>query len=137
MFTLINTFQFLGGAPLLDVYAQGLQPQPLAELLRMYKISIALETKPLEAAIVAHLEEYNSPSMTTEDLVMLAKYAYEDPGFNLSTSSSIGRLIERKIVVLLPQLIQDGTAKKIQDEGGSFGSQLFSVLIEHFPDTPA
>lgn len=75
------------------------------EPLCMYQLSLTLEIKALEDAIVAHIENCNSSPMLSKDFLLLAKVAYSQT-FQLSMSSSIGSLIRRDIAALLPQLIQ-------------------------------
>lgn len=118
---LIGTFHFLGGTPLPEVYTHELCEQPLIRLLRSKYVSILLEILSLENAILAHLEDCQFPPMSTKDLVLLAEVAY-GPTFCFTVTTSLGKLIGRKLVALLPQLMQDGTAKKIHEEGGTLSS---------------
>lgn len=132
---LVRAIEYVGGALLspIDASIPNVQ-QTLAELLAVYDVSIGLEIKTLEEKILNHIE--SCPEMPTETFLTFARTVYAgDENGDLAghaTDSSIGKLIKRKLAVLLPQLLQDGTVRSIKAEGGILSNELLEVMIDHY-----
>lgn len=132
---LVRAIEYVGGAliPPIDASAGDVQ-RTLAELLAVYDVSIGLEIKTLEEKILNHIE--SCPGMSTEAFLTFARTVYAgDENSDLAghaTDSSIGKLIKRKLAVLLPQLLQDGTVRSIKAEGGTLSNELLEVMIDYY-----
>lgn len=132
---LVRAIEYVGGAllPPIDASVPDVQ-RTLAELLAVYDVSIGLEIKNLEEKILKHIE--SCPDMPTERFLTFAKMAYAgDENSDVAehaTDSSIGKLIKRKLAVLLPQLLQDGTVRSIKAEGGILSNELLEVMVDHY-----
>ncbi|KAM0720577.1 hypothetical protein Q7P37_004713 [Cladosporium fusiforme] len=106
----------------------------LKTLLGVYAVSIELESDTLERAVLDHLDA--CPSIPTEMFLDFARLVYSgDEHEDLApqaAGSSIGRLIKRKLAIMLPQLLQNGIAQKIKAEGGPLSTELLQVMIDHY-----
>jgi hypothetical protein len=131
----VQTIECVGGASLRPLTGSEEEVKAtLMSLLGMYGVSVALEIETLQDAVLSHIE--TCPNLPVETFLDFARLAYDgnqqtdmEPH---ETDSPIGKLIKRKLAVLLPQLLQNGTAQRIKAEGGTLSTELLEVMIEHF-----
>lgn len=132
----VRAIEYVSGACLPSISASESNDKvqrTLTELLGVYAVSVALEIKMLEDSILAHIE--SCPDLSTESFLAFARIVYADDvdkGLAAhATDSSIGKLIKRKLAVLLPRLLHDGTVRTIRAEGGTLSNELLEVIIDH------
>jgi hypothetical protein len=129
----VQTIQCLGGASLQPLTASADDVKAaLKSLLAMCGVAVALQIRALEDAIIDHVE--TCPDMPVDVFLDFAKLAYAG---NRSvemkahaTDSPIGKLIKRKLAILLPQFLKNGLAQRIKAEGGTLSTELLEVMIE-------
>lgn len=111
-----NTIDYVGGAPLPALNTDK-AAAILRSLLDVYDVCEYLNVKSLEDAILNHIKVCED--LPLEVFVKFAAIVYGD---NCSTQrareSPIGKLIQQKLTVLKPRLIEEGLSTKIAKEGG-------------------
>jgi len=125
----ITTINLLGGTPLPVIDATESQDiDTLKSLLTVYDVCMELQTEALEHAVLDHMSDYQYPKLDT--FVAFAREVFGDTGLEKrAVDSSIGKVIKRKLVELLPRLLQEGDAKKIIEMGGVLSTELFDVVV--------
>lgn len=131
----VQTIEFVGGASLRPLTGSVEDIKgTLTSLLGMYGVGVALEIQALQDAILDHIE--GCPNMPVEVFLDFAKIAYDGHEqqdlVQQATDLPIGKLIKRKLALLLPQLLQNGSAQRIKAEGGTLSTELLEVMIERF-----
>ena len=131
----VQTIDFIGGASLRPIAGSKDEiKKTLNDLLGMYVVSVSLEIETLQDAVLSHIE--NCPDLPVDIFLGFAKGLYDGckPGevAEQVLESPVGQLIKRKLEILLPQLLRDGTAQSIKAEGGILSTQLLEVMIEQF-----
>jgi len=101
----------------------------LHSLVRLYNLSVALKIAKLETALVSHIDDANFEAIGVNIFRRFARTYYNGDGVD-TQNSSLGRLVKKKLSLLLPRLQQSMTAEKISSEEGVLGKQLIAVLFE-------
>jgi hypothetical protein len=129
----VQVIECVGGASLQPLTGSADEVKAtLEDLLTMCGVAVALQIRVLEDAIIDHIQ--TCPNTPVEVFLDFAKFAYAgNRSIEMkahATDSPIGKLINRKFAILLPQFLKNGLAQRIKAEGGTLSTELLEVIIE-------